>query len=163
MYKECVAVLIGLHKKNGAVSCVGFDFVLYEAGKHFHKMLLVTNQQRTSRTEWYAVCTCRYIAFPNLANVNLLHMWPVIDAVSLNGGSFMEELISYVYKALSSGLYPLPYNIFLTIHCGKKIAKMVCLCKAMQLHCIYKLSDIFKCELVHVHARQNGLTWFIKL
>ena len=28
-HKECVAVLIGLYKKNGAVSCVGFDFVLY--------------------------------------------------------------------------------------------------------------------------------------
>ena len=29
--KEYVAVLIGLYKKNGAVSCVGFDFVLYQA------------------------------------------------------------------------------------------------------------------------------------
>ena len=29
LIKECVALLIGLYKKNGAVSCVGFDFVLY--------------------------------------------------------------------------------------------------------------------------------------
>ncbi len=29
--KECVALLIGLYKKNGAVSCVGFDFVLFKA------------------------------------------------------------------------------------------------------------------------------------
>ncbi len=28
MQKECVAVLIGLYKKNGAVSCVGIDFYL---------------------------------------------------------------------------------------------------------------------------------------
>ncbi len=27
--QECVAVVIGLYKKNGAVSCVGFDFVLH--------------------------------------------------------------------------------------------------------------------------------------
>ncbi len=27
MPKECVAVLIGLYKKNGVVSCVGFDFI----------------------------------------------------------------------------------------------------------------------------------------
>ncbi len=29
VHKECVAVLIGLYKKNGAVSCVGFDFVSF--------------------------------------------------------------------------------------------------------------------------------------
>ncbi len=27
-FKECVAVLIGLYKKNGAVLCVGIDFYL---------------------------------------------------------------------------------------------------------------------------------------
>ena len=27
--QECVADLIGLYKKNGAVSCVGFDFVSF--------------------------------------------------------------------------------------------------------------------------------------
>ncbi len=27
--KECVAVLIELYKKNDAVSCVGFDLILY--------------------------------------------------------------------------------------------------------------------------------------
>ena len=29
--KECVAVLLGLYKKNSEVSCVGFDFILYQA------------------------------------------------------------------------------------------------------------------------------------
>ncbi len=29
--RECVAILVGLYKKNGAVSCVEFDFVFTDA------------------------------------------------------------------------------------------------------------------------------------